>query len=147
MRGTTRTAWFAVLILLLAAGCAGKQGKSRRAPAPKPLRVGVTATYPPLSFVEDGEEKGIEPDLAREVGQRLGRPVEIEVFKLEDLIPALNTERIDVIMAGMSITPERERQAHFTQPYLRVGQMTLLRKSDEKYVTDYARMNLSLIHI
>lgn len=141
MRRTTRAAWFGVLILLAVAGCAGKQGKSRREPAPQPLRVGVTGTYPPLSFVEDGEAKGIEPDLAKKVGQRLGRPVEIEVYGLADLIPALNTKRIDVIMAGMSITPDRERQVHFTQPYLRVGQMTLIRKSDQKYVTDYARMN------
>jgi ABC-type amino acid transport substrate-binding protein len=141
MRGTIRAAWLAALILLLVAGCAGKQRKSRGVAAPESLRVGVTATYPPLSFVEDGEAKGIEPDLARKVGQRLGRPIEVEVFELEDLIPALNTKRIDVIMAGMSITSERERQVHFTQPYLRVGQMTLLRKSDEQYVTDYARMN------
>jgi ABC-type amino acid transport substrate-binding protein len=143
MRRTLRSAWFAVLIVLLVAGCAGKQGKSRKAPAPEPLRVGVTGTYPPVSFVEDGEPKGIEPDLARKVGARLGRPVELEVYELPDLIPALNTKRIDVIMAGMSITPDRERQVHFTQPYLRVGQMTLLRKSDQKYVTDYARMNQS----
>jgi ABC-type amino acid transport substrate-binding protein len=143
MRGATRVAWFAVLIVLVVGGCAGKQGRSRREPAPQPLRVGVTGTYPPISFVEDGEAKGVEPDLARKIAQRLGRPIDIQVFKLEDLIPALNTQRIDVIMAGMSITPERERQVHFTQPYLRVGQMTLIRKSDEKYVTDYARMNRS----
>jgi len=106
-----------------------------------PLRVGVTANYPPLSFEEDGEIKGIEPDLARLVAQRLGRPVEFAVFPFEDLIPALNTNRIDVIMAGMSVTPARERQVQFTKPYLEVAQMALLRRSDQSHATDYPRMN------
>jgi ABC-type amino acid transport substrate-binding protein len=146
MMGTWRAlggALCAVAVASLAvAGCAGKTKSADRTPPPKTLRVGVTANYPPLCFEEDGEIKGVEADLARLVGQQLGRPVELEVFKLPDLIPALNTGRIDVIMAGMSVTPDRERQVQFTKPYLQVGQMALLRRSDQKHATDYARMNV-----
>jgi ABC-type amino acid transport substrate-binding protein len=132
----------AVAVALPLSGCVAKRRSSDAAP-PTPLRVGVIASYPPLSFEEGGEIKGVEPDLARLVGRELGRTVELEVFGFEDLIPALNTRRIDVIMAGMSITSARERQVQFTKPYLRVGQMALIRRSDQQHATDYARMNLS----
>lgn len=131
----------ALLALAALGGCAGVRTHAEAKAAPVPLRIGVTGSYPPLCFEEDGEIKGVEPDLARLVGARLGRPVELLSFSLTDLIPALNTKRIDVIMAGMSVTPERERQVHFTKPYLQVGQMTLLRRSDAAHATDYARMN------
>jgi polar amino acid transport system substrate-binding protein len=141
-RSLGMAACVATIALAPLAGCSAKQRSADRARPPTPLRVGVTANYPPLCFEEDGEIKGVEPDLARLVGRELGRPVEFQVFKLEDLIPALNTERIDVIMAGMSVTPERERQVQFTKPYAQVGQMALIRRSDQSRATDYAQMNL-----
>ena len=130
-----------LVALAVLPGCAGVRTHGEAKAAPVPLRVGLTGSYPPLCFEEDGELKGVEPDLARLVGERLGRPVELQQYSLADLIPALNTKRIDVIMAGLSVTPERERQVHFTRPYLQVGQMTLLRRSDAAHATDYARMN------
>jgi ABC-type amino acid transport substrate-binding protein len=46
----------------------------------------------------------------------------------EELIPALKGDRIDVIMSGMSVTPVRQHRVRFVQPYLRVGQMAIIRR-------------------
>ena len=48
-------------------------------------------------------------DLARAIGKKLGKKVEIQNMGFDALIPALNSGNIDVAAAGMSITDERKR--------------------------------------
>lgn len=95
-----------------------------------PLRVGISTRYPPVAFRRDGQLAGLEVDLARGVGEELGKPVRFEVLAFDDLIPALEAGKIDVIMSGMSITAARARRVAFVEPYLRVGQMALVRADD-----------------
>jgi ABC-type amino acid transport substrate-binding protein len=95
-----------------------------------PLRVGVTPNYPPVVFKEQGNIMGLEADLARGVGEALGRPIAFVELGWEALIPALEGGQIDVIMSGMSVTEARQRRVRFVQPYLQIGQMALIRKSD-----------------
>jgi ABC-type amino acid transport substrate-binding protein len=95
-----------------------------------PLRVGVSPTYPPVIFEQDGKIMGIEADLARFVGDALGRRVEFERFEFHELIGALERGEIDVVMSGMSITSERSERIRFTIPYMKVGQLALIRSSE-----------------
>ena len=110
-------------------GCAGGDGpfggSSRSA-----LRVGVSPNYPPVVFERDGEITGIEADLAKLVGDTLGRRVIFERYPFTELIDALERGEIDVVMSGMSITPERAERVRFTEPYMQVGQLALIRTSD-----------------
>jgi polar amino acid transport system substrate-binding protein len=92
--------------------------------------VGISTHYPPLTLKEDGEIQGIEADLARQLGEELGRPVKLIETPWERLIPDLLAGRIDIIMSGMSVTDERSREIDFVQPYMRVGQMALIRMRD-----------------
>lgn len=93
------------------------------------LKVGMSADYPPLHFSEDGKLHGIEVDNVRTVSEILSRPMRIEVMPFDDLIPALEQGRIDVIMSGFSVTAERSQRVQFTDSYLRVGQMAIMHKS------------------
>jgi polar amino acid transport system substrate-binding protein len=95
-----------------------------------PLRVGLTPNYPPVVFKAQGSIAGIEADIARGIGEELGRPITFVELAWEELIPALEDGRIDVIMSGMSVTPVRQHRVRFVQPYLRVGQMAIIRKRD-----------------
>lgn len=97
---------------------------------PAPLRIGTSADYPPLTFTEDGEPRGVEVEFAQRLGQELGRPIELVQLPFDELIPALGGRRIEVIMSGMSITPERRSSVRFCVPYQRVGQMALIRAAD-----------------
>ena len=85
-----------------------------------------------------GKIEGIEADFAHQLPKDLGTEVTIVEVAWNDLIPALLDHRIDVIMAGMSITQERRKRVDFTDPYMQVGQMAVIRKDDISRLHDPA---------
>lgn len=120
-----------VLATVVVASVVGLGGNVRAADDPAPLRVGIAPNYPPLAFKEDGKLTGIEVDFAERLGKALGRPVVLVETPWEDLPKALLEDKtIDVVMSGTSITEKRKERVDFTDPYLKVGQMVLIR-SDE----------------
>ena len=95
-----------------------------------PLRVGVSATREPFNFVDaKGRISGHDAELSRRIGQKLGRPVEFQNMKFTALIPALQTGKIDIIITGMSATPERAQKIDFTQRYYELHQVLLVRSA------------------
>jgi len=112
-------------------GVLGVGTNARAADNPTPLRVGIAPNYPPLAFKEDGQLVGIEVDFAKRLGQALGRPVVLVETPWEDLSKALLEDKtIDVVMSGTSITEKRKEKVDFTDPYLKVGQMVLIRTDE-----------------
>ncbi|GMQ88118.1 MAG: transporter substrate-binding domain-containing protein [Gammaproteobacteria bacterium] len=97
---------------------------------PSTLRIGTSANYPPLTFKADGKLQGVEADLGAAVAENLKVKTQFVELALDELIPALNDGRIDVIMSGMSVTDARSRQVLFTEPYMKIGQMALIRTAD-----------------
>lgn len=82
------------------------------------LRVGMDLRYPPFETRnDDGEPMGISVDVANAFGEFLGRPVEVVDTNFASLIPALNAGEIDVIIASMSRTDERDEAIDFSDPY------------------------------
>jgi ABC-type amino acid transport substrate-binding protein len=90
------------------------------------LKVGVSADYPPLVYKQDGRIVGIEADNAKAVSALLGQEMTLFDMPFETLIPALQAGQIDIIMSGMSITPQRSEQILFTDSYMQVGQMAIM---------------------
>ena len=100
-----------------------------------PLRVGVSPVFPPMVFKQQGQLVGIEVDLARAFGERLGRSVTFVELPWEDQIEALQKGRTDIIMSALSITPARAFVIDFSVAYLNAGQAILVRREDEgKYL-------------
>lgn len=99
-------------------------------PIPSPLRIGMSASYAPLTFKADGRFQGVEADLAKAIGEILKVKTHIVEMPVEELIPALDDNKIDVIMSGISVTNERSKLVLFTQPYMKIGQMALIRTAD-----------------
>jgi len=128
-----RVTWSAIAVLLIStsvwAGDAPKATSSGQE-----LRVGIATNYPPFAFKQGGHLTGIEPQFAKNLGHALGAKIQIVETPWDELIPALRDHRIDVIMSGMSITEARKQQVSFTDPYLRVGQMGLIRKTDDQRI-------------
>ncbi len=91
------------------------------------LRVGVSADYPPMAFMEEGRIVGIEADNAKAVGGIVSKEMTLVNMPFNKLIPALEAGEIDVIMSAMSVTPEREKQVLFTDAFMEVGQMAIIR--------------------
>ncbi len=93
------------------------------------LIVGLNPEYKPLVYKQKGKLTGIEPAMAQEVGKLLKQKIVFKEYTWSELIPALENGDIDVIMSGMSVTAERAQRIRFTQPYLEIGQMAIIRKS------------------
>jgi len=95
-----------------------------------PLRVGITPNYPPMIYKQNFKIAGAEADFAEALGHALDRPVKFVELSWAKLIPALQSGRIDIIMSGMSITAPRSALVAFADPYIRVGQLPLVRSDD-----------------
>jgi polar amino acid transport system substrate-binding protein len=94
-----------------------------------PLKIGVSATREPFSFVDKaGRVSGHDGELARIIGARLNRPVEFFNMKFMALIPALQSGKVDMIVTGMTATDERKKYVDFTQPYYANAQVMLVRR-------------------
>lgn len=125
----TRWKLFVLGLCAVFAACGTLQ--SLRGGSANAIRVGTSGTYPPFSFADNGRLEGIEVDFARALANEIGRAVEVVQVPFPDLVGELTAGKIDIIMAGMSITPRRAELVNFTAPYLEVGQMALVRKEDD----------------
>ena len=85
------------------------------------LRVGVSASVPWAMRDNQGELIGFEIDVAKRLAKDSGWNVEFIPTAWDGIIPALLANKSDVIIAGMSVTPEREKSVLFTEPYSHSG--------------------------
>ncbi len=97
--------------------------------AQKVIRVGVNPKFKPFSFKKGEQREGVDIDIAKLLAKKLGARAEIVVpHTFSDLIPMLRGNEIDIIMAGMSITFERQKVIDFTNAYFDTGLSILLNK-------------------
>lgn len=85
------------------------------------IRVGVSLFAPWAMRDKAGELIGFEIDVSKKLAGEMGVDPEFKVYAWTDIIPALNRGDIDVIIAGMAITPQRALQLNFTLPYAESG--------------------------
>ena len=83
----------------------------------KALRVGVSLFTPWTIKHRDGQLVGYEIDVAKQLAKDLGVKPEFHVLEWEKIIPALLNREIDIIIAGIVITPQRALKVNFSQPY------------------------------
>lgn len=81
------------------------------------LRVGVSLFTPWTLKDNDGQLIGFEIDVARQLAKDLSVQPEFHVYDWENIVPALLKREIDIIAAGMVITPQRALKVNFSQPY------------------------------
>jgi len=102
-----------VFVLLLGAvASAGCQKKSDK------LIIGMELAYPPFETKDNaGDPTGVSVDLAKAIGEHIGREVEIVDTAWDGLIPSLLTGKIDMIISSMTITEKRKEEVNFSDPY------------------------------
>lgn len=82
------------------------------------VRLGTEGAYPPFNFINDaGEVAGFERDVGDELCTRAALTCEWVTNEWDSIIPNLQSGNYDAIMAGMSITDERDEVIDFTQNY------------------------------
>ncbi len=90
------------------------------------LVVGMTGKQPPLNMKNpQGRIIGLEPDLARMMAGAMGISVNLKLMDFFELFPALETGQIDMILSGMTITPDKNLKVAFVGPYFVTGKVFL----------------------
>lgn len=133
---------FPLFALGLLAGCdkaeAPKAASTATAPAGSiatikardKLVVGVFSDKPPFGFVDEkGSYVGFDTDLAKRFAKDLlgdEKKVEFVVVEPASRIPFLQSDKVDLILANMTVTPERQQVVDFTNPNLRVAVQALV---------------------
>lgn len=106
------------------------------------LTVGSDIPYPPFEFREAGELTGLDIDLIKEIGERLELEVSDENIvdtSFDTIFTQLAGARFDVVVAASTITPEREEEVNFSDPYYNSQQsLTVESGSDIATVDDLA---------
>lgn len=93
--------------------------------------VGTNAEFPPFEYLEKGEVVGFDIDLANEIGKIMGKEIVIKDMGFDGLIPALQTKKVDLIIAGMTATEDRKKAVNFSEPYYSANQVIVLNKSNK----------------
>jgi len=110
-----------VSIAVVLSGCIEEKGNK--------IIVGTSADFPPFEYKEGDEIVGFDVEMITTILTGQGYTVEVQDIAFDSLIAALQTNKIDVIVAGMSITNERLQEISFSNPYYEADQSVLI-KSD-----------------
>ncbi|SHH47540.1 basic amino acid ABC transporter substrate-binding protein [Thermosipho atlanticus] len=95
------------------------------------LIIGTEPTFPPFEYVnEKNEIVGFDIDIAQKIADELGVELEIVNLPFDSLIPALMSDKIDLIVAGMTITEERAKVIDFSIPYFNANQAIVVRGNE-----------------
>ncbi len=125
---------FVTSLALLVTGCATTGTTGERSASPTldrilergELVVGTTGNMPPMNMkTRTGEIIGLDVDLGRVMASSMGVKLRLEPMPFADLLPALEAGNVDMIIAGMTITPERNLNVAFVGPYFNSGKCVL----------------------
>jgi polar amino acid transport system substrate-binding protein len=129
----------AVLASALAVGCSGgSAGAEESEPLTKleqiqkdgKIILGTAADYPPYEFhaMIDGKDTvvGFDIEIAKVIAEKLGVELVITDMKFDGLLAAMNANKVDFIISGMTPTEERSKSVDFSEPYYNPYQTILV---------------------
>ncbi|WP_438311839.1 basic amino acid ABC transporter substrate-binding protein [Sporosarcina sp. FA9] len=102
-------------------GTAGEDGKITK------LVVGTDATYAPMEYMDEkGNIIGIDVDIVNAIAEAAGIEVEYKNYGWEPLFPAVKDGLVDFAVSSITITPDRQKEFDFTNPYFEANQLILV---------------------
>ena len=151
-RKTMKKLLTAMLVLLLATACSS--GSETPADESNVLRVGMECDYAPFNWTTLTTNEftkqissvdyadGYDVVIASMIAEDLGMDVQIVKLDWDALIPSLQNGEIDLIVAGMTDTPERRQSISFTTPYYESQMAIIIQKGSElENVTDIQELS------
>ena len=108
----------------------------------KVLKVGMSGNQPPMSMTNrEGGMMGFDVDLARALADAMKVRLEIVPMPFGELLDALEKDKVDMVMSGLSITPERTEMVSFVGPYMMSGMSILTKSSVLSEITSADQFN------
>ncbi|MGN0801686.1 MAG: transporter substrate-binding domain-containing protein, partial [Candidatus Faecivicinus sp.] len=94
------------------------------------LKMGTNAAFPPYEYYDDetNDIVGIDAEVAAAICEKLGYDLEIVDMDFDSLIPAVANGKIDMVLAGLTVTEERKQNVDFTTSYATGVQVVIVKE-------------------
>ncbi len=107
------------------------------------LVLGTSGNQPPMTMLEDsGKPAGFDIDLADLMAQALGVKLVVKSIPFSDLLGALESGKVDVVISNMTINPKRNMRVAFVGPYMTSGKCLITKKANLAKTEDAAKLNI-----
>lgn len=122
-----------VMISMLVIGVLAACGSSENGTGgeKKVLKMATSADYPPFEYIDTAKGSdiiGFDVDLAKTIGKELGYEIKVEDMDFTGLIPALQANKADLVLAGMTPTADRKESVDFSDVYYTAKHMIVAKK-------------------
>ena len=141
-----------LLLTMFLVGCGGGGDKPAQkadgdsSKEVKKIVIGLDDEYAPMGFKDEQNQiVGFDVDLAKEAAKRLGTEVEFKAIDWNSKEAELKSGRIDIIWNGLDITPERQQNMLFSDPYMDNRQIIFVKAGNDQGIkaeTDLAGKNV-----
>ena len=98
---------------------------------PDRITIASEGARPPYNFFDGDKLEGFEIDLGQDLCRRMAVSCTFVAEDWDDLIPGLLAHHYDAIMAAMEITPDRQAQIAFSDPYVRMPSAFIVQKTSD----------------
>lgn len=92
----------------------------------------ATGNYRPFEYHDEKTNKtvGYDVDLAEVIAKKIGVPLEVKDMQFTSLIPSLQNDQADIVIAAMYITEQRKQAVDFAKPYMKTGMVIAVNSSN-----------------
>ena len=118
-----------VLMVLGLAACGNEEpAETPDTPEEKVLVMATNAEFPPYEYFEGNEVTGIDAEIAKAIGEKMGYEVQINNMDFTTVLASLQTGKADFALAGLTITEDRQEQVDFSTPYATAVQAVIVKE-------------------
>ncbi len=129
----------AIMAMGVLAGCgntAATEAQNTDNAAKETLIVGTNAAFPPFEYVgDDGNPDGFDIALIKAIGDKIGMEVQVQDMEFDSLVSSIGN-KIDVAIAGMTVTEERQKTVDFSDSYYSAVQAVIVPKGSDIATAD-----------
>ena len=95
------------------------------------LVMATNAEFPPYEYHEGDEIVGIDAEIAAAIAEELGMTLEIEDMAFDSIITAVSGGKADMVLAGMTVDPDRQKNVNFSDTYAKAAQVIIVKEDSE----------------
>ena len=116
-----------VMVAACLTACGGAKGATLKSvqKAGK-LTVATSPDFPPFESLEGDAVVGIEPDIMKLIGEKLGVEIEFVQMDFDSVLIGIQAAKYDCAMSGITVTPARQKNMLFTDPYYNAAQVIVV---------------------
>lgn len=91
------------------------------------LNMATNATFPPYEYYESSKIVGLDVDMAQAIADILGMELKVNDMEFDSIVPAIQSGKADIGVAGMTVTEDRLKNVDFSDSYATSKQVIIVR--------------------